>query len=264
MAKKQKCPEHENHERWLVSFADMMTLLFALFVVLFSLKEDGRKDSKVEQAVAAIQESFNEVIEDIPVDRRLGPTEAGFGIFDRMKGNQIRPPLSPMYPTPKEQIRVIDAEMKKVSIELENRLYGDQKFRQGEKNGFRRVVSVHREQDGFKIRLLASHFFKSGDYRLSNNAKKELDEIAKIVKKLGRNITVEGHTDSIPPKGHLNNWQLSALRATYVIRYFIEKSLFPPTRLSAAGYGDTRPISSNNLEKTRRLNRRIEIKVNYK
>ena len=80
MAKKHKCPEFENHERWLVSYADMLTLLFALFVVLYALKEGGQ--SQVQKTAGSMQESFNTPLEDIPIDRQVGPTEQGFGIFD--------------------------------------------------------------------------------------------------------------------------------------------------------------------------------------
>ena len=80
MGKKQKCPEFENHERWLVSYADMLTLLFAVFVVLYALKEGGEPQTR--KTAGSMQESFNTPLEDIPIDRQIGPVEQGFGIFD--------------------------------------------------------------------------------------------------------------------------------------------------------------------------------------
>jgi len=262
LSKKQKCPEFENHERWLVSFADMMTLLFALFVVLFALKEGG-ESTKIEQAAGSISETFSMVLDDIPIDRRIGPTEAGFGIFDHMRGDQVRPPISRKFPGAQQKLRVIDAELKRVQMEVDLRLYGDKSYRDPDKPGHARIVTIHRDVDGFRVRLLATHFFASGQYTLSANARKELDVIASTLKDLGRNITIEGHTDSIPSRGTLSNWDLSSLRATQVLRYFVNEHNFPVTRISAAGYADVRPVADNSTEAGRQLNRRIEIKIHY-
>ena len=152
---KHKCPEFENHERWLVSFADMLTLLFAVFVVLYALKEGG--EPVVQQAAGAMQESFNTPLEDIPIDRQDGPNEAGFGILQHFKGDRIRPPISKMYPSAKARVKVIDQEMKEVQMQLEERLYGPNKFRKSTKPGQERIISVHRDEKGFNLRLVARH-----------------------------------------------------------------------------------------------------------
>lgn len=263
MAKKQKCPEFENHERWLVSYADMMTLLFALFVVLYALKDDGSTEGQLEQAAASIKESFNEVMDDIPVDRRVGPTQDGIGIFDHMKGDQVTPPPNETIPSSHEGARIIDEEMEKLSRLIELRLYGDKRFRELDAQGQSRIVSVHRDENGVRVRLMAAHFFDSGSYHIKPTVLSELREISGIVKELGRRITVEGHTDSIPLRGAMDNWDLSSLRASHVVRYFIEKANFPPTSIGGAGFADTKPIASNTTAQSRTLNRRIEIKVHY-
>ncbi len=265
MAKKQKCPAFENHERWLVSFADMMTLLFAVFVVLFALKKDGKPDQPIQQAAAAIQESFTDLIEDIPEKVRTGPTEQGFGIFEHRKGDRIRPPMIQKFPSMDRSTRVIESEMQRTQELLKLRLYGQQKVRELDKKGEgqERIVSVERDPDGFRVRLLATHFYKPGSYRVSQQALKDLQQVGQILKELGRPITVEGHTDSVPASGDLGNWEISSLRASYIVKYFIDDLNFSPQMVSAAGYGDTRPIASNATEETRNLNRRIEIKVHY-
>lgn len=263
MAKKQKCPEFENHERWLVSFADMMTLLFAVFVVLYALKDDGAKDSELEQAAASIQEAFNEVMEEIPDSRRVGPLGSGFQEFEDMnkKDKESTPDLE-MEPT--KESRIIDRDMKKVTKLIDMRLYGSEKFRPLQAKGQARIVTVHRDRDGFRVRILASHFFNSGSYRIrSQEALDALAEVAEVVKEVNRPVTIEGHTDSIPFEGEGGNWGLSSMRATSVLRYFIRNSRFDKTKLSSAGYGDTRPIASNATAESRNLNRRIEIKVHY-
>ncbi len=263
MAKKQKCPEFENHERWLVSFADMMTLLFAVFVVLYALKKEGASEAKIQQAAVSIQESFNDVMEDIPDVKRVGPTEQGFGIFEHRKGDRIRPPIVTKYPSAERNMKVIDQEMKKIAEMINLRLYGKEKIRELEKKGQERIVSVQRDLDGFRVRLLATHFYKAGSYRVNPKALDDLNQVGTILKELGRDITVEGHTDAVPAKGELSNWELSSLRASFIVKHFVEELNFSPTTVSAAGYADTRPVASNSTEETRALNRRIEIKVHY-
>ena len=263
MAKKQKCPEFENHERWLVSFADMMTLLFAVFVVLYALKKEGASEAQIQQAAVSIQESFNEVMEDITEVKKVGPTEQGFGIFEHRKGDRIRPPIVTKYPSAERNLKVIDQEMKKVAELINLRLYGKEKMRELEKKGQERIVSVQRDADGFRVRLLATHFYKPGSYRVSQKGLAELTSVGKILKELGREITVEGHTDSVPSNSELSNWELSSLRSSFIVKHFIEELNFSPNIVSAAGYADTRPVASNATEDTRALNRRIEIKVHY-
>ena len=265
MAKKVKCPEFENHERWLVSFADMMTLLFAVFVVLFALKKEGA-GATVEQAASAINEEFNTVMEEVPIERRVGPQDAGIGIFDNFKGNQARPPLIKKYPGETENIKVIDSDAKRINAQLEDRLYGPEKNIQAGKDGADRIVSVHRSPDGVRLRLLASHFYEPGEWKLKRTASKELEAVSKILKDLGRNITIEGHSDNSAmksPSGDMTNWELSTMRATSVLRYMIEKQNFSPTSIQAAGYASTRPIADNRTPSGRSLNRRIEIRINY-
>lgn len=262
MAVKQKCPEFENHERWLVSYADMVTLLFAVFVVLYALQIAGQKDNQ-KQVAGSMQESFNTPLEDIPIDRRVGPTEQGFGIFEHFQGTSIRPQLIQKYPSSSQRVKVIDNEMNKIMAKLEERLYGPNKFRDDSKPGQARIVSVQRTSKGFKLQLLARHFYNPGSTNVRREALRELDTVAAILKDLGRPITIEGHTDSVPAGGELGNWEISSLRAANVLRYFIRNHNFPATALSASGYADTKPIASNGTESGRMLNRRIEIHVDY-
>lgn len=258
---KQKCPEFENHERWLVSYADMVTLLFAVFVVLYALNLSGAKQQ--DAAAGSMQESFNTPLEEIPSEQRVGPTEQGFGIFDHLKGNSPRSSIIKTLPTSQSPIKVIDSELNRVKTELEDRLYGPNRFRDPNKPGQDRIVEVQRTQSGFQIRLLARHFFDPGSYQVKRDSLKEMDQVAKVLKDLGRPLIIEGHTDSLPAKGNLTNWELSALRATSVVHYFISAQNFPPMKLAAAGYADQRPIHHNGTEAGRALNRRIEIHVRY-
>lgn len=256
---KHKCPEFENHERWLVSYADMVTLLFAVFVVLYALKDDGEKAT---DAAGSLEEAFNKPLEDIPPHDRIGPTELGFGIFEHLKGNTNRPPVSKKFPTDHNQARIIDTEMNQVKMDLEERLYGPAKFRKKTEPGLARIISVVKTDHGFRLRLTARHFYGQGEVDVRAAALPDLDKIIKVLKELGRPVTIEGHTDSLPPRGS-NNWDLSTLRATRIVRRMIRKFNYPPSNLTATGYADTRPMSSNQTAKGRNLNRRIEIRVEY-
>lgn len=260
MGIKAKCPEFENHERWLVSYADMVTLLFAVFVVLYALSIAGKKDEK--KVAGSMQESFSTPLPDIPIDRKVGPTEQGIGIFEHFRGQTARPSLITKYPSSSQRVKTIDDEMNRVKVKLEERLYGPEKFRQ-DRPGQERIIQVVRTAKGFKVQLLARHFFQQGSVNVARGALKELDEVALILKDLGRNIRIEGHTDSLPATGQYSNWEISALRATNVIKYLIRQHNFPATMLSAGGYADLHPIASNGSESGRQLNRRIEIHVDY-
>lgn len=241
----------------------MVTLLFAVFVVLYALNLSDEA-TPTEDVAGSMQESFNTPMDDIPIERRVGPTEAGFGIFDHMRGNSVRPPLSKKYPGQARQVKTIEEEMNRVNMMIEDRMYGPEKYSaSSDEAGQNRIVEVQRTDRGFKLRLLARHFYRSGSSRIKREATPDLDKVVKILKELGRDVTVEGHTDSIPPKGDLTNWDLSALRATHVVRYMIQRHSFPPSKISAAGYADKRPIASNGTESGRSLNRRIEMHVNY-
>ena len=143
---KAKCPEFENHERWLVSYADMLTLLFAVFVVLYALQIAGHHDE--QKVVASVQESFHTPLPDIPIDRRIGPEEQGLGIFEHFKGQSIKPSLIEKYPSSTIKVKTIDDEMNKVKMKLEERLYGQEKFRNNKAAGQARIIDVQRTAKG--------------------------------------------------------------------------------------------------------------------
>jgi chemotaxis protein MotB len=264
MAVKKKCPEFENHERWLVSYADMVTMLFALFVVLFAQKM-GCKESKAAASATSqsIQDALNTPLPEIPIDRKVGPTAQGMGIFENFKGDQIREPLIQKYPSGAQRARVIEMEIKRIRALVEERLYGAEKYPQGGPKGQERIVSVERTTQGFKLQLAARHFFGSGDYQVTRGALRELNEVSEVLMELGRPVVIEGHTDNIPSSGQFSNWELSALRASSVGKYLVKQAGFPASKVTIAGYADLRPVAQNSTEAGRTMNRRIEIHVNY-
>ncbi len=261
MAKKKKCPEFENHERWLVAWADMLTLLFALFVVLYSIANvEVEKLKKVKQS---IQKAFGN--SDVPQDEEGFPSGNSRveGIFDKVKGNSRRE--SPRSKDRKSVTAIIAADMRKVEADIATRLYGQETFpTSGEPRSDGRVVFVDRDAEGIRVTLLARHFFKSSSAELSPKAYPTLDGVAAAVKSLGRVMRVEGHTDSRPFRlRELTNWELSTLRASSVVRYLIRKHRYPENMLYPAGFASTRPVAPNDTPRNRSLNRRVDIKILY-
>ena len=266
MAKKQKCPEFENHERWLVAFADMMTLLFALFVVLYSIaNQDIEKLKKVSQS---IQKAFN-----VEVTDNSGPpgepkgNSLNEGIFNKIKGTTNRESM--LKRSRREVTAIISSDSKKVEREIADRLYGSKEFpaaksAQDSKKEDDRVVFVNRDADGIRITLLARKFFKPSETVLTGEAKFALDGISQSIKGLGRMIRIEGHTDNLPfNMNGMTNWELSTNRAAAVVRYLINKQKFNSQMIYAAGFADTHPVATNDTPANRALNRRVDIKILY-
>jgi chemotaxis protein MotB len=262
MAKKQKCPEFENHERWLVAFADMMTLLFALFVVLYAMANlDKSKAKKVE---ISIQKAFANEYDDETMPEG---TPRGFdmqrGIFRFTKGNTNRDQVSTR--TRREMAAIISSDSQKLEREISERLYGSKDFPQAQNQKPEdRVVFVNRDNDGIRVTLLARKFFNPNEATLTTEAKTILDGVAVAVKNIGRQVRVEGHTDNLPfNMNGMTNWELSASRASSVVRHFISKHQYNPKSIYAAGFADTQPVASNETPKDRSMNRRVDIKILY-
>lgn len=262
MAKKQKCPEFENHERWLVAFADMMTLLFALFVVLYAMANlDKSKAKKVE---ISIQKAFANEFDDETMPEGV---PRGFdmkkGIFRFTKGNTNRDQVSTR--TRREMAAIISADTAKLEREISERLYGSKDFPQAQNQKPEdRVVFVNKDNDGIRVTLLARKFFNPNEATLTNEARAALDGVAVAVKNIGRQVRIEGHTDNLPFNiNGMTNWELSASRASAVVRYFIAQHKYNPKSIYAAGFADTHPVASNDTPQDRSMNRRVDIKILY-
>ncbi|NBW80336.1 hypothetical protein EBR21_01150, partial [bacterium] len=235
MAKKAKCPEFENHERWLVAFADMMTLLFALFVVLYAMANlDKSKAKKVE---ISIQKAFaNEFDDETMPEGVPRGHDMKKGIFRFNKGNTNRDQVSTR--TRREMAAIISADTAKIERELADRLYGSKDFPQAQNQKPEdRVVFVNKDNDGIRITLLARKFFNPNEANLTKEARAALDGVAMAVKNIGRQVRVEGHTDNLPFNiNGMTNWELSSARASAVVRYFIAQHKYNPRTLYAAGF----------------------------
>ncbi len=261
MAKRKKCPEFENHERWLVAFADMMTLLFALFVVLYAIAVVN--SSKVKQVTESFQAAFGVREETVKEEGsvRRGPVSKE-NIFRFIKGNTSREQI--LQRIVRERAAIIAADAKAMEQKITERLYGKKEFPDSAKPPQDRVVYIARDPDGIRISLLARKFFGVSSSKVEEEAKKILDGIADALKGMKRIVRVEGHTDNLPfHKDGLTNWELSSLRAVSVARYLIEQRNFPKESIYAAGFADTKPLAVNDTPEDRAMNRRVDIKILY-
>lgn len=242
MAKKHKHPEHENLERWVISYADLVTLLFALFVVLYASSQVD--NNKLAQASESMRWALNFKgeggINKLAIFR--GPPSEGGCISNT--GSQ--PPTSPV------QRQMVESLRRKIEKQLKSFL-----LRQEAQPS----IVLELENGRLHIRLAAQRFFDPASASLRPESLGVLDAISEEVASSGFNIRIEGHTDDEPVKNtrFRNNWDLSAARAVTVVSYLEAAHNVPSARLVAAGLGSTHPLVSNDTPERRELNRRIEL-----
>jgi chemotaxis protein MotB len=222
--------------RWLVTYADMITLLLALFIMLYAIS------SLDIQRFKALIEEFQALFAG---GGTTSVVSGGRGMLRLGAPESQKPLVVPLIPGKKPEMHDEEETLEKFV----------------ERRGLEGKVLVHREERGLVVSLLTDGiFFEKGSAELSEEAKRVLREIAPVLKSSGRFIRVEGHTCDLPihtPK-FLSNWELSVARAVNVVRYLVECGV-PAGRLSAVGYGEFRPMVPNTSEENRRLNRRVDI-----
>jgi chemotaxis protein MotB len=226
---------HENHERWLVSYADFITLLFAFFTTLYAISVVDA--NKAQRLVHSIRESFG--------DTR--PREAGGGLFEFPRGQRTSALEGDEDPVTFEAARFEELEQAVDGLAEKGVVEG---------------VGVQRSREGLVIRLADSHFFEPGRAGLSDAARIEIARIAGLLRPLWNQIRVEGHTDDRPLRSgaYRSNWELSAARAVAVVEALAGSGI-SASRLSAAGFADQRPVVSNETDEGRRINRRVDLVV---
>src|SRR5450830_1774670 len=241
--------EHENHERWLVSYADFITLLFAFFVVMYSISSVNQ--GKYKQLTSALGSAFSG-----DVSPRIGPQASNGDISPRSNSrySSIIQPLK-LNQLHSDKQRRERENMAALANKLANSLSGLIN------DGKVRVVQNNR---GIRIDIHDTLLFTPGSAELSPAAKQPLGEIANFLKESTNQIQVEGHTDNVPihTDQFFSNWELSAMRATALVRLFTESNI-AESRLSAAGYGSAQPIADNATPEGRAKNRRVSIMILY-
>ncbi len=244
--KREHHEEHENHERWVVSYADFMTLLFAFFVVMYATgRADVKKQVRVENSIRfAMAFEGTGGVGELPLFE--GPPSEGGCAVDIGHGGRLS----------RDERKKIDAFRKKLDKRLRHFLEDSERPK---------AITVEMQGDRLAIRMSARRFFDPGAAALRPSALPVLDALAEELVRLKKPISVEGHTDTMPYAGqrYRDNWELSASRAAAVVSYLVSAHPFEPSLLSATGHGDTQPIRTDGSPEAREANRRIELVIRF-
>lgn len=229
--------EAEADERWVISYADLVTLLFGFFILLYATADQNI--AKFESLARGLSDAFN-----VPVNE--GITD-GTPLFDGGTG---------FIPGGNDRSVVIASDLLFVQTFVEQRALAE---------GLVGKIVVSEEADGISIRLADNLIFPTASADLREDALPLLDIAAAVVNEIGREVRVEGHTDNVPlvTDRYPSNWELSSARATAVLRYVVEEAGVDRTLVHAAGYAETRPIANNLTPEGRALNRRADLVILY-
>lgn len=245
MARKKKAPaaEKENGERWLVSYSDFVTLLLGVFIIMYSMaatdaENAGSSGEAQSNFLAALAGAFgNDSILE----------HSGDTIVDLYSGSELT--VEAIEQRTMEQIKEEIEEY----VEEINTLVSD-------------AIEVTIDEFGVHIRIKDKVLFNSGKHIINTDAIPIITKIGDVLKYLPNNyILVEGHTDNVPMSGDnpyvQTNWELGSLRAINVLRMLVKNSGLNPNYLTAASYGEFRPIEDNSTKEGRDKNRRVEITI---
>jgi len=283
--------EGANHERWLLTYADMITLLMVLFIVLFAISVvDKKKFAELADGLAHNLGSTSQVA--LP---------AGSGVLSGGKtanddqGQLQNNPRAPVAPIDQAQLfaaqnqdanpnpndaqnkndtnqtdpqQLAEQQMEKQNLLRQEQLAltdAEEQIKAALKaKGLQNSVSFQITSRGLVVSIVTDQvLFDTGQATLKPIGQEILDAVAPALVKLPNDISIEGHTDNVPISGGLfaSNWELSAVRATTVLRYLVSNDGLSENRLSATGYADTKPVAPNDTAAHRQQNRRVEVVV---
>ncbi len=245
----KKHPEHVNLERWLVSYADFITLMFAFFVIMYAIsKADLAKFKIVSESLKA---AFGEFVE--MSGHSGGKTLNQFDQTQPLGGIVIDMPAGRTNVQPPE-----NDDLKNLADILEESI----SYELGVSD-LAEKLQITNEDRGLVVRLSAKGFYDEGTALVKKEALPLLDHMAKILKTTKRHIRVEGHTDNakVSSEYYPSNWELSTARAAWIVRYLIHKFKYDPTKLEASGLAEHHPVADNGSASGRSKNRRVEIIV---
>jgi len=257
MSRRKQRTSHSNHERWLVSYADFITLLFAFFVVLYASSQvDKRKVGKLAFAIqAAFQEMgvFQGSTNAVPIDVA---NPMSFNSSPTIQNTERIASLGwiPSHPDASLDPGMEVGDLAQLQAELEAALASEIQ---------RKEIAMHREPDGLVISLREAGFFESGSAQMKSTSQATFDRIASMLRERDYRLRIEGHTDNAPIHNSqfASNWELSTSRATEIVRLLIVREGFGPARLSAAGYAEYHPVANNLTSEGRSMNRRVDIVI---
>jgi chemotaxis protein MotB len=245
MPRRNRHPGHPNHERWLISYADFITLMFAFFVVMFasSQADKGRAEQVSESIKKALEDHrFASSMANI-LGGAAGKKERGNAQLKGPGGTIRRTDPATAPPTLQQSLEVLKHSLR---AEIESGM-----------------LQVSLEARGLVVSLRQAAFFPSGEDTIAPDTYPAIEKVADVVKLLPNKIRLEGHTDSIPiHNGRFrSNWELSSARAVAMIELFRQRFGVDESRLSAGGYADTIPLDTNETPEGRAHNRRVDIVI---
>lgn len=233
MKRRRRIERRPSHERWLVSYADFITLLFAFFVVMYSAAQlDQRRAGKL---ATAIQTAFQQYGSLPPEPAEVG----GLAPHGDLRANPVG--------NSEDEFQFLRGHLQTaLATEIAK---GD--------------VAVRRTPEGLVISLREVGFFDSGSAEIRTSSLAAFERLAKVLAETPSDIRIEGHTDNVPIHNarFASNWDLSTARATTTVRLLVTDYGFDPRRLAAAGYAEYRPIANNGTAVGRAMNRRVDIVV---
>ncbi len=254
MARKKKHEEPENHERWLVSYADFITLLFAFFVVMYSVSSVNEGKYRVlSDALLAAFRSPQKTLQPIQIGSSAKSPQSNNLDF-RNAPNIISAPNLPLPDVArKNNGGGVPNPLAELADHVEaalSRLIDED------------LIAVRFEDNYVEIEIKSNILFPSGGTKLTRDARKILIKLAKVLRNFPNFMRIEGHTDNtaMRSKAYASNWVLSAARAASVVDLF-SKNGIEPERMSAVGYAQYRPIADNDYPAGRNKNRRVSIIV---
>jgi chemotaxis protein MotB len=250
MSRRHKHAAHENHERWLVSYADFITLLFAFFVVMFASSQADKGKAK------QISESVTRALEESSVSRAAAAVAKVLGgtVDDKGQGSaQMKGPggaQKAAKEAPPDEIVELLPSLKLLSKELQQEIASGK-------------VEVTLEARGLIISLKEAILYPSGSNELEDAGIPVIKKVAAAVRAVPNPIRLEGHTDSKPihtARFH-NNWELSSARAVSMLEILEAEFDVPAGRMAVVGYADTVPIGDNGTPEGRAKNRRVDVAI---
>ncbi|MDV3238370.1 MAG: flagellar motor protein MotD [Gammaproteobacteria bacterium] len=270
MARKQKHEEHENHERWLVSYADFITLLFAFFVVMYALSSvnEGKYRVLSDSLVAAFR-SAPRSMDPVQLGEIQRTVDSGSqsvigepslialpipvvpDVVSESDLQQSRPrPRPPGAAGPAGYVDPGVQHIAEAIVEAMGGLIRDD------------LIRVRRDERWLEVEIRSSILFPSGSARLTPDSFPILEQLAKILAPFPNPIHVEGFTDNVPISTvqYLSNWELSAARAASVVHLFTDYGV-EPGRMAAIGYGEYKPVAPNDTPEGRARNRRVVLVI---
>lgn len=247
MARKKYREDPDNHERWLVSYADFITLLLAFFIVMY--------------AISSVNQGKYRIFSD--------------ALGSAFSGKPAPPPATPMPATVEKEPWPLPLPPRALPLQKQRARQAALLREREQMTGMARdilqvlaplvrqgKVRVTQSDGGVSVEINASVLFAPGEARLSNESGVALKAVAQVIRGYPQAIQVEGHTDKQPISNamFLSNWELSAVRASSVVRLFIEQGI-AEKRLAAVGHGSNQPVASNETAEGRMRNRRVQLMI---